>query len=441
KFPIGESNFDVSGIYKGIYKIKDNDKLKNSRIKVTLVNKRLKKKVSKYAKGRISRFNNDIPYSVEVSTDNAVIKAGPRLSINNNAGYMLFPYIATKLKIIGEIGNEYKIYLNTKREGWIDKDKVSPLPLGTAIHDCIAGSVFIGINNDKNTIVRINLDERVPYEVKTDINGEVIDISLFGVISDTSWVKYSTTSTIVNQTQWFQDDIETYRLRVYTPKNSWWGYDARYEETDFVLELCSPPILKTTHVLEGIRVAVDAGHCPDTGAIGPTGLLEKDINWIIAQRLKKLLIQEKAEVIMIRKGLDESVSLYERPRRAWNARADILISVHNNALPDGKNPFEENGYGIYYFHPHSYNLAEEILKAYDEVIGENSTSLYSLRNDGLHYGNLALVRPSQMPTVLTESVYMMIPEEEALLKTEEFQEACARAMLLGLKRYMKKMRK
>jgi N-acetylmuramoyl-L-alanine amidase len=53
---------------------------------------------------------------------------------------------------------------------------------------------------------------------------------------------------------------------------------------------------------------------------------------------------------------------------------------------------------------------------------------------------LALARTPQMPAVLTESAYMILPDEEAFLKTEKFQCECAEAMLRGLKDYARDMR-
>ncbi|MBK8574987.1 MAG: N-acetylmuramoyl-L-alanine amidase [Elusimicrobia bacterium] len=148
---------------------------------------------------------------------------------------------------------------------------------------------------------------------------------------------------------------------------------------------------------------------------------------------------------MVRKGT-EIVDLYDRPKRAWAAKADILISIHNNALPEGADPFERTGYGVYYFQPHSFALAERIHGAYGKIFGgekktHRSKSGAHLRDDGLHYGNLALPRTTQMPSVLIESAYMIRPEEEALLKNERFQCDCADAMLLGLKGYLRDTRR
>ncbi|HNC74643.1 MAG TPA: N-acetylmuramoyl-L-alanine amidase, partial [Elusimicrobiota bacterium] len=192
--------------------------------------------------------------------------------------------------------------------------------------------------------------------------------------------------------------------------------------------------------LEGLKIVVDAGHSWDIGSRGPTGLLEKDANLAIAKCLERKLRSEKADVVMLRYG-SENVNLYDRPKLAWAARGDVLISVHNNALPDGANPFERNGYGVYYYHPQSEDLATEIHEAYGDIFGRAQAFRSThLRDDGLHYGNLALARTSQMPAVLTESAYVIWPPEEELLKTETFQCDCAEAMFRGLKRFVKKMR-
>jgi N-acetylmuramoyl-L-alanine amidase len=109
--------------------------------------------------------------------------------------------------------------------------------------------------------------------------------------------------------------------------------------------------------------------------------------------------------------------------------ADILISIHNNALPDGINPFYNNGTSAYYYHPHSKPLAEAIHK---HLLHETG-----LRDYGLYYGNLALTRASLMPAVLVECAFMMIPGQEAMLRTNRFQRRCARAIMDGIIEYMK----
>lgn len=83
------------------------------------------------------------------------------------------------------------------------------------------------------------------------------------------------------------------------------------------------------------RVVIDAGHGGnDTGAIGPSGIKEKDITLQIAKRVKEKLLGEfpDVEVIMTRDD-DRTLALQDRTNTANSAAADLFISIHCNASP------------------------------------------------------------------------------------------------------------
>lgn len=82
------------------------------------------------------------------------------------------------------------------------------------------------------------------------------------------------------------------------------------------------------------RVVVDPGHGGlDSGTLLPQyDMLEKDITWDIAERLR-LLLETEVEVVMTRNG-DETVELKQRTEIANASRADLFISIHVNWLPD-----------------------------------------------------------------------------------------------------------
>jgi N-acetylmuramoyl-L-alanine amidase len=205
-----------------------------------------------------------------------------------------------------------------------------------------------------------------------------------------------------------------------------WGYDAHYEGTEFTLNLKKRPKLEDH--LKGLRIVIDPGHSPDPGAIGPTGFMEKDANLQIADKLRRELIDRGATVIMTR--FDNSpLPLYDRPIIANKFHTDLFISVHNNALPDGVNPFYNNGTSTYYYHPHSFDLARCVQKRVVEASG--------LPDYGLFHGNFAVIRPTQYPAILVECAFMIIPQQEMELKTESYQKRLAKGIADGVEDFIK----
>ena len=62
-----------------------------------------------------------------------------------------------------------------------------------------------------------------------------------------------------------------------------------------------------------------------------------------------------------------------------------------------------------------------------------------LRNKGVYSRTLALARPTWMPSILAEGAYIMIPEQEAALRTPAYQEAYARALVEGVEDFFRGM--
>ena len=81
------------------------------------------------------------------------------------------------------------------------------------------------------------------------------------------------------------------------------------------------------------RIVVDAGHGGhDTGAIGPSGVREKDVTLAIARRLAARLRGRGFEVVLTR-DRDAFVPLEERTAIANGRRGDLFVSLHANAHP------------------------------------------------------------------------------------------------------------
>ena len=208
-----------------------------------------------------------------------------------------------------------------------------------------------------------------------------------------------------------------------------WGVKAFYEsDGTLVLRLRRPPARGDD--LQGLRIVVDAGH-PPGGAIGPTGLREADANLAIARRVAERLQSRGARVLMTRTSeapLENAAwtpdELWARVDYAVRANAHLLVSIHNNAFPDGVNPFDNVGTEMYYFHPFAKPLATHLSEAIAPVTG--------LPNKGARRRSLALVRPTWMPAVLTESLYLMMPQHEAALRDPAFLDRLADAHVRGI---------
>jgi N-acetylmuramoyl-L-alanine amidase len=217
------------------------------------------------------------------------------------------------------------------------------------------------------------------------------------------------------------------RLLVH-PRERVWGYRAFYEQDGtLVLRIRRPPRVDPAAPLRGVRIAVDPGH-PPGGATGPTGLTEAEANLAIGLRLADQLRASGAEVMLTRTTHTE-VGLAQRTRMADAWGADLLVSVHNNAFPEGVNPFRRNGTSTYFYHGLSRTFAQ--------VVNEEIVGTTRVRDLGAIAGNLALVRPTWMPSILTESLFMPMPEQESALRDPRFVEQLAAAHVRGIERFLR----
>jgi len=96
-----------------------------------------------------------------------------------------------------------------------------------------------------------------------------------------------------------------------------------------------PPAPKPGQKLNLRVVALDPGHGgSENGAVGPTGLKEKDVTLAIARHAAEALKAGGLKTVLTRDG-DKRVSLEERSAIALAVGADILVSIHANADPTG----------------------------------------------------------------------------------------------------------
>lgn len=216
------------------------------------------------------------------------------------------------------------------------------------------------------------------------------------------------------------------------------------------------------------KVVIDAGHGGiDPGAIGRTGLREKDVNLDIARRLARLLQAEGIQVVLTR-STDTFIPLPRRVAIANGPGVDLFVSVHANA----NRVRSLNGFEIYYVSGGlndskralaaaksmelslagaSFSGRSQSLKAtlWDMVytqaraesielsrqICRSMDSGLDVRILGIKGANFQVLRGACVPAVLVETGFLSNYAEECKLKNSYYRQKAAEALSEGIKNY------
>ncbi|UCD16371.1 MAG: N-acetylmuramoyl-L-alanine amidase [Candidatus Zixiibacteriota bacterium] len=364
-------------------------------------------------------INSEIyPRMVEFVDSVQIMRVGPR------KGYLsIFQPEGVTALAVGAQDDWIKLSLSQTQVGWVKRESVKFMSSGYPPNISYLKAVRTMSSPDHLT-VELPLERKHPFRVEEE-DAQTISIFLYGVISDTDWIRYDFNDKDLSLVTWKQVEPELYQLKLHFGR-PFWGYDAFYEGSTLRWRIEKMP--ENIKSLKEKIVIIDPGHSPDPGAIGPTGLTEAEANLNIALALRKELAKKGAVAVMTRDDMSP-LPLYDRPEIARTNDADLFISIHNNALPDGVNPFENNGVSTYYYHPHSIALAR--------AIQEELVKRLDLPDHGLYHGNLAVNRPTQYPSVLVECAFIILPDQEALLKTKRFQKKVAMAVRKGVEQFLK----
>ena len=220
------------------------------------------------------------------------------------------------------------------------------------------------------------------------------------------------------------------------------------------------------------RIVIDAGHGGhDTGTIGPTGLMEKDLCLDVALRLGKIIEQRLpgADVVYTRSD-DTFVPLEERTNIANQAKADLFISIHANSSRD----HAARGIETYYLNlkgsaeamevaarenassqegvhqlqdlvmkiaktekiDESKELAEDIQDSLARRIQKTSKPV---KNRGVRKAPFVVLIGADMPSILTEISFLSNPADEQMLKKPEQRQKVAEGLYQGVASYLESM--
>ncbi|MBU2529564.1 MAG: N-acetylmuramoyl-L-alanine amidase, partial [Elusimicrobia bacterium] len=290
------------------------------------------------------------------------------------------------------------------------------------------------LKTDNGSTAKISICDKLPYIVT---EGEKsLTLKLYYTKLHSNWVVYDSSDTFTKNVNFRQAGTNVAEINFEFNRDIW-GYDIYYSPGNaLIIEFKEPPSFtrKWPKPLEGLNIVIDPGHSarrepPYDGAIGPMGTFEYEANLGLSEVLKGDFEELGATIIMTRIG-DEEVPLRERPKIAKDSKGDIFISVHYNAISDGKDPFDEpRGYSLYYYHRHSAEFARSVHESYVKNI--------KLPDEGVRYGDYHVLRMTYMPAILLESAYMIYPEQEEMAASPIFRKELSATIVKGTLDFLK----
>jgi N-acetylmuramoyl-L-alanine amidase len=335
--------------------------------------------------------------------------------------YAWFFPTGTRASVNGRVNDDLRIRLSPGSEAWVPVADAHPLPAGLPEPAAVVGSVTLMPGRDR-AVLRIPLSQRVPFRVVESERS--LAITFYNAVADIDWMRYGTDA-LVSALDWSQKQRQEVTLTAQLAAPLW-GYRARWSRNDLLLEIRRPPRLASENPLRGRTIAIDPGH-PPLGSTGPTGLREADANLAVARQLRALLQADGARVLMTRSS-DSAVDLWPRVTFAERGGAELFVSIHNNALPPGVNPFRNNGTSVFYNQPRGLPLAEAIQRS---VVRE-----VKLPDLGVAWADLAVLRATWMPSVLVEGMFIIMPEQEEALRSRTGTRRYARGVYQGIRRFL-----
>lgn len=232
-----------------------------------------------------------------------------------------------------------------------------------------------------------------------------------------------------------------------------------------------PPASSAGRVNRLVIVALDPGHGgEDPGAIGPSGLREKDVVLAVALQLRDRLNEVPGMRAMLTRDADFFVPLQDRVRKARRVQADLFVSIHADAFFTP----EARGASVFALSSGAASSAtarwmanrenaadlvgginvkakdaevmralldmsttaqiKDSLKLGNEVLGQIGR-VGKLHKGSVEQAGFAVLKAPDIPSILVETAFISNPEEEAKLRDERYQAQLVDALTVGIKRY------
>lgn len=412
-FPMTEV---TSGNYSGVYRFQSDDIGEDMYIEVTLTDKA--KNTTTRRLTRVTVYDPARPVVAQILAPNNPVSlySGPSTEYDRVG---MIKTIA-KVEVTARVGDYYRVSPAKTYAAWIHQSNLRFLEEGTAPSKPVISNITASKEGDW-TNVTFTMSEPAFYTITPLVHEPALLVTFYNTTSGLyhmAWRKDADFVKLITPMQ-ITDDILQYRIDL--KGNTIYGYDVSVVGNNLNLRIKS----KFTPFLEGKRITIDPGHGPDSGAVGPTGLLERDLNLEIALKLKELLEDAGCRVYLTRdKDYNYAPELSDRVAFAERYQTDLFVSIHNNAASNRS----ASGTESYYYTPYSHELARLSIK----YMNEHQGSEYRF----FAHRSFAVIRQWTMPAILTEGDFVSNYSIEVWQKSGDFSTKNAEAIFMAIKEFV-----
>ncbi len=409
----------MPGIYQGEYIVKAIDSFAMIKIPITIMDS-LNTIVTKETKQTYSVLS---PFASDVAITKGRLAHLEYGLGDDRLGGAKVGYIDSNivLKIIGKVGTHYKVQLAKSRTAYIPEELVSLMPKGTFTPESLTAKWNV-YGDDKYDYVKVGLFTRLPYQSFQLTDPSTIVVDIFGATNNSNWITQLQTATEIKKIDYEQVADDIFRITISLKHPQHWGHLVYYNGNTLVIRVKHQP---ENLALNNLTIAVDAGHGgTNNGAVGATGIYEKELTLAVSLKLQKALEKEGAKVIMSR-SKEQFFDNKERILFYRDSLPDILLSVHLNSSED---PFRSGGTSTYYRYIGFRDLSTAIYKRMLEL------GLKDYGNTGSF--NFMLNSPTEYPNALIETLFLSNLEEEEKFLDENYQQQMVDKIVSGLKDFL-----
>jgi N-acetylmuramoyl-L-alanine amidase len=336
------------------------------------------------------------------------------------------------LATTGQRDKHLRVQLSADTEAWVAASAVAPAAPGTAVPR-VSFSNLSAASSAEGDVLTVPLSAAVPYAVQphSDNSGHAsLLVDIYGAHHATTWVSHRAGLRVIREVSAEQAGPGRVRLRISLLQARLWGWRVERSASALRITLRAAPRLAPGS-LQGITVALEAGHggASNLGAVGATGVPEKDINRWTADALQAELQAAGAQVVQVREG-DDNPSQRERAARALASQAHLFVSVHANSADTTGGVLRVQGTSMFYKHSHSRDLAAAIQR---QLLAQTGLADFGLVGN-FNYTPMRLC--TWMPAVLVEQAFLSHPGDEAQLLNPAFRQVLAQAVCLGVQDFL-----